>query len=125
MDLSTGLPRQKGLAAMQHVVGSRTTAKTVSRHTETVNALDEVETTTTDHTEQLWLFDPNDTVAEEITGERIGGQLGGLAVADGTVDLQPRDTLDHGGLTYEVDTVVGEPNEDDPSMWRIELTEQQ
>lgn len=114
MARSTGLPRRKGIAGITRVVRARTSAVTVSRVTETQGSLDETTTTTSDHTEDLWLFEPRESVAEELVGERINGGLGGLAVADGTVDLNKDDRIVHGGVEYEVDTIVGHPEDAEP-----------
>lgn len=111
---STGLPTAKGLAGLTRIIRARTRSVTVSRVTETKGSLDQTTTSTTDHTESLWLFEPRESVAEELFGERINGSLGGLAVADGTVDLQINDRLTHGGVEYELDTVVGHPEDDEP-----------
>lgn len=114
MARSTGLPRRTGIAGITRVVRARTRAVTVSRVSESTGSLDEVQTSTTDHTEDLWLFEPRESVAEELVGERVNGGLGGLAVADGTVDLQRDDRITHGGVEYEIDTVVGHPEDADP-----------
>jgi hypothetical protein len=86
---------------------------TIDRPTESVGSLDEVQTTTDEHTEQMWVFEPRENVAQELAGERIEGSLGGLSTADGTVDVQHNDRLVHGGVEYEVDTVVGHPDDAD------------
>ena len=112
MELSTGLPRRSGVAGITRVIRASVSATTVSRVAESKGSLDETSTSTTDHTEDLWLFEPRESVGEELAGERINGGLGGLAVADGTVDLQKDDRIVHGGVEYEVDTIVGHPEDD-------------
>jgi hypothetical protein len=99
---------------MTRIIGARTSSVTVSRPTTSKGSLDETTTTTNDHTEDLWLFEPNETIAEEVAGERVEGSLGALAISDGTVDLQVDDRVTHGGVEYEVNTVVGHPEDDDP-----------
>ena len=113
MSLSTGLPRQKGLFGIAHIVRARSNATTISRVTTSKGTLDETSTSTTEHTEKLWLFEPRESVAEEIAGERVNGGLGALAVADGSVDLQLNDRVIHGGVEYELDSVVGHPEDED------------
>lgn len=113
MARSTGIPRRKGLAGIRRIIGLRTRSITVSRVTASKGSLDETSTSTTDHTEDLWLFEPRESVAEELVGERVNGGLGGLTVADGTVDLNKDDRITHGGVEYEVDTVVGHPEDGD------------
>lgn len=113
MTRSTGLPRRTGIAGITRVVRARTSATTVSRVSTSKDSLDQTTTTTSDHTEDLWLFEPRESVAEELVGERVNGGLGGLAVADGTVDIQRDDRITHGGVEYEVDTIVGHPEDGD------------
>jgi len=133
MRLSTGIPRQRGIDGITHVIAARTRTVTISRVTETKGSLDGSQTTTTDHTETLWLFEPRENVAQEIAGERLEGSLGGLAVADGTVDIQHNDRITHGGVTYEVDTVVGHPDDGDADgtnspetdFWMVTFTRRQ
>lgn len=114
MDITSGLPRRVGLAGLTRVIRYRTSSVTVSRPSESKGSLDQTTTTTSDHTEDLWLFEPRENVSQELTGERIDGSLGGLAVSDGTVDLNHNDRVTHGGIEYEIDTIVGHPDDGDP-----------
>jgi len=130
---STGFQRPTAMAGMITVVTARTAPQTVSRVTESTGTLDEVTTTTTDHTEDLWVYEPRERIAEELTGERVQGSLAAIAVADGTVDLEVNDRLTYGGIEYEVDTVVGHPEDDqadgtatpDTDLWLIGFTRRQ
>lgn len=130
---STGLPRRKGIAGITRIVRSRVTAVTVSRISTSKGSLDETNTNPNDHTEDLWLFEPRESVAEELAGERINGALGGLVVADGTVDLQRDDRIVHGGVEYEIDTIVGHPEDGDTDgtnspgtdFWIVSFTRRQ
>lgn len=130
---STGLPQSKGIAGITRIVRARVSAVTISRVSTSKGSLDESSTSTSDHTEDLWLFEPRESVAEELAGERINGGLGGLAVADGTVDLQTDDRIVHGGVEYEIDTIVGHPEDDEPDgtaspetdFWLVTFTRRQ
>lgn len=130
---STGLPNTPGIAGLTRVIRARTRSVTLSRVSETKGSLDQVETTTSDHTEQIWLYEPRENVAEEIAGERLEGGLGGLVVADDTVDVQKDDRIQHGGVEYEVDTVVGHPEDGaadgtqspETDFWMISFTRRQ
>lgn len=113
MTRSTGLPRRTGLAGLSRVISARTRTVTVRRVTESTGSLDQKNTTEATHSEDIWLFEPRESVAQEITGERLTGGLGGLAIADGSVDVQSDDRITHGGVDYEVDTIVGHPEDDD------------
>lgn len=109
MTRSTGIPRKRGLNGISRIIRSRTRTVTINRVSESKGSLDETTTTTTEHSERIWLFEPRENVSQEIAGEQLDGSLGGLAVADGTVDVQHNDRVTHGGVEYEVDTVVGHP----------------
>jgi len=124
MTRSSGLPRQRGVGGLTRIIRARTRSVTVSRVTETTGSLDETTTTTTDHTEDIWLFEPRESVAEELTGERLNGGLGGLTVADGTVDIELDDRITYGGVEYEVDTIVGHPDDtqSDAAFWMVSFT---
>jgi hypothetical protein len=112
--ISSGIPRSKGLGGITRIISARTTAKTVKRPTKSTGSLGESsDDSTTDHTEDLWVFEPRESVSTNIVGERLEGALNALAIADGTVDIQHNDRLVHGGVEYEVDTVVGQPNDND------------
>lgn len=109
---STGIPRSKGLLGIRRIIGSRTRSVTVKRPSTSTGSLGETDTDSTDnHPEYIWLFEPDETVSTEITGERLDGSLGGLVVADGDVDIQHNDRVVHGGVEYEVDTIVGHPQD--------------
>jgi len=112
---STGIPRSKGLIGIRRIIGSRTRSVTVKRPSTSTGSLGETDTDSTDdHTEHIWLYEPNESISSEITGERLDGSLGGLVVADGGVDVQHNDRVVHGGVEYEVDTIVGHPEDAEP-----------
>jgi hypothetical protein len=97
---------------MTRIIRTRSNSTTVSRPTTQKNSLDGTTETLSDHTEDMWLFEPREQVANEVVGERITGSLGALVVADSTVDVQKDDRVTHGGVEYEVDTVIGHPTDE-------------
>lgn len=111
MSRAGGVPRDRALGAITSIIGTRTQTVTLARPTESVGSMGETTTTTSDHQEDIWLFDPQETVVEVPTGETQGGSIMGLAL-DG-VDIQHNDRVTHGGVEYEVDTVVGRPRDAD------------
>jgi len=131
MTRSSGLPRSRAIVGHTRVIRSRTQPVTVERVTETTGSLDEITTTTTGHTESLWLYEPRESVADEIAGERLDGGLGGLAIADGNVDIEHGDQVTYGGVVYEVDTIVGHPvdgetgNSPDTKFWVLNFQRRQ
>ena len=113
MARSSSLPTAKPLSGITRVIRSRTRSITVDRPTKTTNEFDEQTETISEITQDIWLFQPRENVGQEFAGERISGSLGGLVVADDTADIGHNDRLTHGGVEYEVDTVVGHPEDDD------------
>lgn len=109
---SSGIPRRRGLLGITRIIRSRATATVVERPLTTTGSLGEQQTTTEEHTEDMWLFEPREAISQELMGEQLNGSLGALLVADG-VDLTQNDRVVHGGVEYEVDTVVGHPNDGD------------
>lgn len=111
MARSSGIPRSVGVHGITRIIGARTSATTINRPTESLNDLGETETTTSDHTEDLWLFEPQEAATEIPAGEHVTGQLAALGL-DG-IDVQREDRITHGGAEYEVDTVIGQPEDND------------
>lgn len=106
-----GAPRGRALGAITKIIGSRTSATTITRPTTTTDSLDQKTETTTTHTEDLWITEPSKVQTEVSTGERLDADLMALGI-DG-IDVQQDDRIDHGGVTYEVDTVIGVPEDND------------
>jgi len=108
---------------MTRIIRSRSRSITVSRPTTTQNSLDTTEETLNEHSEQMWLFQPREGVGQELAGERVTGSLGGLTVAEDDVDIQHNDRITHGGVEYEVDTIVGHPEDAPADGTPSELTD--
>jgi len=121
MARASGISRGSSLRMMTRIIGSRTNTVTFERPTTTTNALDETVETTSEYTENVWLFQPEESVSDEITGERINGSLGGLVIEADTVDIQSNDRITYGGVEYEVDTVVGYPQRDDATFLVVDF----
>lgn len=114
MARSSSIPTSQPLSGITRIVRTRTRSVTISRPTTTTNALDDIEKTLSEHTEDMWIYEPRESVGQEFAGERINGSLGALVVADRAVDLQKDDRLVHGGVEYEIDTIVGHPEDTEP-----------
>lgn len=106
---SSGTPRRRALGHMSRIIRSRAEPVTFARPTESKNALDDTTTSLTEHTESVWFFDPDEGVGTVDTGERVNGAIAALTVADDSVNIQLNDRVTHGGVEYEVDTVIGQP----------------
>lgn len=131
MARSSGIPRGRALAGITAIIRARARAVTVSRPAQSTGSLDETTETTSDHQEDIYLHDPNESIAEVEAGERTTGDLGGLVVADGSVDIEHGDRITYGGVEYEVDTVVGYPEDGEPgnapdtNYWRVTFIRRQ
>lgn len=122
---SSGTPRGRALGAISAIISGRSSSKTVKRPSESKDSLDQTVTTTTEYSESMWLFAPNENTVQSLAGERVTGDLGALVTADGTVDLQRDDRLTHGGVEYEIDSIVGRPNDESPNYWMVTLVRRQ
>lgn len=114
MPRSSGIPTSRPISGITRIIRSRARSVTVSRPTVQKNSLDGTSETITEHTEQMRLFEPRESIAEEVTGERVNGGLGALVVAESTVDVQKDDRITYGGVEYEVDTIIGHPQDGQP-----------
>lgn len=104
-----GAPIGEAQAVIESIIDARTRSVTVTRPSKSTGSLDETTETTSDHTEQLWLVSPSEYISEVETGERTTGDLRALGT-DG-IDVQHGDRITYGGVEYEVDTVVGRPDD--------------
>lgn len=82
---------------------------------------DDSENTTTVSDVSVWVFSPESAPAETPFGDRLEGDLQGIALP-GT-DVQYGDRLTHGSNEYDVTTeVFGVPNDDSPEYVTFGLT---
>lgn len=132
MARSNGISRDLHFSRMRSVVGARATTTTFTRPTVSTGTLDETTETTTEFTEQVWVYNPRERTTQADAGERILGDMRGLQVADTSYDpatddppIQKDDRITHGGIDYEVLTVVGLPDEQNPDLWMIEFERRQ
>lgn len=110
MPRSSGMPSSSPLGGITRIIRARSRSVTLERPTKTTNSLGTTEETLAEHTESMWLFEPTESVSQEMTGEQINGGLGALVVAD-TPNIKKDDRITYGGVEYEVDTVVGHPQD--------------
>lgn len=81
---------------------------------------DSSESTTTVSGVSLWLFMPESAPSGVSMGERLEGDLQGIALPG--ADVQYGDRLSHGGNKYDVTTeVFGVPNDADPEYMTFAL----
>lgn len=131
MTRSSGIQRGRAIQGISSIISARTQRVMVERPTKSTGSLDETTETTTEHPEDIYLHDPDEGVAEVVGGERVTGDLAGLAIADGSVDVAHGDRVTYGGVEYEVDTIVGYPEDGEPgnspntSYWVISFVRRQ
>jgi hypothetical protein len=117
---------------MRRIVTSRASSTTFTRPTVGTGSLGETTETTSQYTEQAWLYNPRERTTQADAGERILGDMRALVVADSDYDpdtdeppVQKDDRTTHGGIEYEVLTVTAHPDEQDPDLWMVELERRQ
>lgn len=124
---SSGIPRGRGFMGITRIIASRASPTSVTRVSTTTGDLDQTVESTTEHIEDLWVFVPDERSVQALAGDRSYGDLGCLAIEpeNNTVDIQKGDRITHGGVEYEVDTIEGRPDDDDPDYWSISLVRRQ
>ena len=68
----------------------------------------------------IFCFDASERRVQYVSGVKMEGSLRGLC-AD-TEDVIESDRLDYGDARYEVETKVGIPNDNSPSLYILSLT---
>lgn len=129
---STGISRDLHYSKMRTIVAARSISVVFTRPTVSTGTLDETTETTSEFTEQVWVYNPRERTTQADAGERILGDMRGLMVADTAYDpntdsppIEKSDRITHGGVDYEVLTVTGLPDEQDPDLWMIEFERRQ
>jgi len=132
MARSTGISSDLHYGRMRTIVSTRATAVVFTRPSTSTGTLDETTETTSEFTEQVWVYNPRERTTQADAGERVLGDARGLMLAETDYDpdtddepVQKDDRITHGGVDYEVLTVVGLPDEQDPSLWMIEFERRQ
>lgn len=105
------IPRSSGLEAIATVVRVRSRTYTFVRgDTQTARFGESTEGSTTDIAADAWLFEPEELPVDSEYGDRVGGDLQGLAMPD--ADIERHDEVTHGTDTYEVSRIIHLPDED-------------
>lgn len=98
--------------AMRTVVRKRSSSYDLTRPTESTGRFGEHdETTSTVSSVDMWLFRPNEVNVDTEYGDRLGGDLQGLALP--SADVAVHDRLTHGADAYEVSEIMHIPDNDD------------
>lgn len=110
-----------GHHALRRVVRLRSSEYDLTRRTDDGKGRfgEHDESTTTVSDVSLHLFQPNEINVDTEHGERLGGDLQGLALP--TADLQFDDRLSHGGESYEVEDIIHIPDGDDQVLKMFSL----
>lgn len=115
------LPFSRSRGAMRTVVRRRTSDYDLTRPTQSSGGRfgEHSESTTTVTDVSLWLFEPSEVNIDTEFGDRLGGDLQGLALP--SADIQVHDRVTHGPDTYEVERIAHMPDNDDKVLKRIAL----
>jgi hypothetical protein len=115
------IPRSRSHDVMQTIVRRRAELKEVVRpSTDSSGRFGEHDSTTTTISDvSMWLFNPTEINVDTQFGDRVGGDLEGLALPD--ADVQVNDRVDHGTDTYEVQRIYHIPDDDRKALKRFSL----
>lgn len=115
------IPRSRAYDSMATVVRKRAVSKSIERPDVDASGRfgEHDETTTTVTGVDMWLYDPTEVNVDTDFGDRLGGDLEGLALP--SADVQVNDRVDHGVETYEVDRIYHLPDEDQQVLKRFSL----
>jgi hypothetical protein len=115
------IPLSRSHQALQTVVRRRSVVKKIERpdvdsggrfgeHAETTSTVDGV---------SMWLFNPTEVNVDTEYGDRLSGDLEGLAMP--SADVSVDDRITHGADVYEVDRIFAIPDEDRTALKRFSL----
>lgn len=104
----------RGHESLRQVVRQHAEPHTVTRGDDTIGDMGEEQETTATHTANAWLFAPRNNPLGTDYGDRLQGELNGLALP--SEDWQHADEIEHGGETYRVDEPFHVPNEADQQL---------
>lgn len=93
------LPTSRGSRALGAVIDTRMSQYTFDRPSAATGAMGGVDTDS-DVTADIWLFRPMEVQTDTDFGERLTGELGGLALP--TADIQVGDRVTYQSTEYEV-----------------------
>lgn len=115
------LPRSRSFGTLRTVVRKRTTAYTITRPDEGATGRfgETDETTSTVSNVDMWLFQPTEVNADTEYGDRLEGDLQGLALP--SADVQVHDRVPHGSDEYEVQRVMHLPDNDNKQLKMFSL----
>lgn len=97
---------------MRQVVRQRSTLYDLERpnHSQSGRFGESATSTTTIADVSMWLHDPTEVNMDTQYGDRLGGDLQGLAMP--SADIQVHDVVQHGGDAYEVERIQHLPDND-------------
>lgn len=96
---------------MTQVVRVRSSTYTVYRPTDGTSRFGESDTSLDSGRDvSMWLFEPEEINQDTEFGDRLGGDLQGLALP--SADVQVHDELTHGAEDYEVERIMHHPDND-------------
>lgn len=115
------IPTSNSHQRLRQIIRTRSDTYDIERVSTSSGRFGETDQSTTTITGvELWVYDPLQTNVGTQFGERLGGDL--QAVALPNADIQYDDRITHGAATYEVDTIVHKPDEDDQQYKLVAFT---
>lgn len=115
------LPRSGGLERIASVVSVRSSQYEFHRPSEGLSRFGEsTESLSNTVSASVWLFEPDEIPISSEYGDRVGGDLQGLASP--TEDIERHDHVVHGTDTYEVQRIIHLPDEETKYVKLFSLT---
>lgn len=113
------IPKGRAVGALRQLVRYHATSYTITRGDGSRAAMGVSREGESTHSAEVYLFMPRTVAVDTPYGERLDGDLNGLALPG--EDLEHDDSLQHGGTTYEIDDLFHLPSEDDKEIKVVNL----
>jgi hypothetical protein len=116
------IPRSRVHGTMRTIVRRRSSLYDVARplnQGQTARFGESEAATNTITDVSMWLFEPNEVNIDTEYGDRLGGDLQGLALP--SADIEVHDHVTHGADSYEVERIMHLPDNDDQQLKMFSL----
>lgn len=115
------IPRSRVHGTLRQIVRQRATPYDIVRPDEDQSGRfgENAESTETVNDVDMWLYEPNEVNVDTEYGDRLGGDLRGLALP--SADVEVHDRINHGLDTYEVEQIMHIPDNDEQVLKMFSL----
>jgi hypothetical protein len=106
--------------AFSRILRHRVTPHNILRPSTSVDSVGEVTETTSQHEENVYVYQPNK--GNSIVSEGKIEDIDMNGICEPNAQIQEGDIIEHGPAKYEVETKVGRPNEQDTEYYVLGLS---